>query len=135
MAEGYKIRSHGMMCGTDVLVLMPESNDEDFLERMEASPKGRGRFRLILRTIEKIGQAGIAMSRHVGFIRTIDGPLGLVEVAVSGKVVRVMSYLHDESALVLLFDFDGHQGSDKIKRKDLERGRRLAAIARKCMEE
>ena len=114
---------------------MPAGRDKDFLEEMEAMPDRRTRFRLIIRTMEKIGQIGVLTSRRVGFVRMLDNRVGLVEVAVPGKVIRVMTYSHGDNHLVLLFDFDGHQGSDKIKQKDLARGKRLARIARQCMEE
>ena len=135
MAEGYKIRAHQLQCGDDVLVLMPAGRDKDFLEETEAMPDRRTRFRLIIRTMEKIGQIGVLTSRRVGFVRMLDNRVGLVEVAVPGKVIRVMTYAHGDNHLVLLFDFDGHQGSEKIKQKDLARGKRLARIARQCMEE
>lgn len=135
MAEGYKIRAHQLSCGEDALVLMPRGRDKDFLEEMEEAPDRRTRFRLIIRTMEKIGQIGVPASRRVGFVRALDNRVGLVEVAVPGKVIRVMTYAHSDGRLVLLFDFDGHQGSDRIKQKDLARGKRLARIASLCMEE
>lgn len=36
---------------------------------------------------------------------------------------------------VLLFGFDGHQGSNKISRSDMERAKKLAVEARKVMNE
>lgn len=135
MAEGYKIRSHSLLCGSQVLVLMPEDSRLDFLDEMGSAPKQRQRYRLIVRTIEKIGQLGVPKSIKVGFVRMLEPGIGLVEVRVAGKVIRVMAYTDGAEALVLLFDFDGHQGTDKLKGPTLAKGRRLAAAAKKCLEE
>lgn len=137
MAHGYEVRAHAMLGGR-ILVLAKEGQ-EDFLERLGSDPKSSELFSLICRTVERIAQRGVG--RCVGrqnFVRVLDGSLGLVEVKVRGRRVRVMSYLHGSGPsqeLVLLFEFTGHQGSAHIPRKDVQRGRRLAAIARECMEE
>lgn len=137
MAHGYEIRNHAML-GGQILVLAKEGK-RDFLEKLGRSPKSADRFELICRAYEKIVQRGV--SRCVGrqnFIRVLEGGLGLVEVKVGNTRIRVMSYLHGSGAdqeLVLMFDFTGHQGSDGIEDSDIKKGRRLAKIARECMEE
>lgn len=137
MANGYEIRAHAML-GVRILVLAKEGR-RDFLEKLEENPKGAERFELVCRAYEKIIQRGV--SRCVGrqnFVRVLEGSLGLVEVKVGNTRIRVMSYLHGSGAdqeLVLMFDFTGHQGSDRIEGSDMKRGRKLAKIARECMEE
>ena len=137
MAHGYEIRAHAMLGGR-ILVLAREGR-KDFLEELGESPKSSERFELICRTYEKIVRRGV--SRCVGrqnFVRVLEGSIGLVEVKVGGTRIRVMSYLHGSEAgreLVLMFDFTGHQGSGKIGRDVMDRGRKLASIARECMEE
>ena len=136
MAHGYEIRAHAMLGGR-ILVLAKEGR-KDFLEELGADPKGSERFELICRTYEKIAQRGV--DRCVGrqnFVRVLEGSLGLVEVKVGNTRIRVMSYLHGSGAsqkLVLMFEFTGHQGTGKIGKKDMRRGRELASIARECME-
>lgn len=66
-------------------------------------------------------------------INPLDPHLSLIEIKVPGKVIRVMAY-HKER-YVLPFDFDGHQGSNKISRSDMERAKKLAAEASRVMDE
>lgn len=139
MADGYKIRSHALLNGMKILILMPEDDQEDFLEVLERDPKQHDRVHLIQRTLEKLYERGIAASIKGHHIRFLKNCASLAEIAVLGKVIRVMVYINrDEQSdpkPVLLFDFDGHQGSDKIPGNLREKGKRLAAIARLCMEE
>ncbi len=137
MAHGYEIRAHAML-GVRILVLAKEDR-RDFLEKLEENPKSAERFELVCRTYEKITQRGVG--RCVGkqnFVRVLEGNLGLVEVKVGNTRIRVMSYLHgfgEDQELVLMFDFTGHQGSDNIESSDMKKGRKLAKVARECMEE
>ena len=137
MANGYETRGHSWL-GKNVRVLARSSDEEDFLERMEGDPRHNERFRLIRLVIKKICDRGIG--RCVGkrnFINPLDSCLGLCEVRVTGHVIRVMTYLHSwkgGQGLVLLFDFNGHQGSDRIPKSQMEKGRRLAKEARACIE-
>lgn len=122
-----------------VLVLMPEGDERDFLERMQESKKGRQRHALIIRTLERIQLKGIPLSERTQVVKLLDASLCVAEVRVTGKVIRVMSYIHarggSNAELVLLFDFDGHQGTNKVPKRLLEKGRRLAEIARRNMED
>lgn len=137
MAHGYETRGHPWL-GKNVRVLARSSEEEDFLERMERDRKRNERFKLIRLAIKKICERGIG--RCVGkrnFVKPLDSCLGLCEVRVAGHVIRVMTYLHSwkcGQGLVLLFDFDGHQGSDRISRSQMDKGRRLAKEARACIE-
>lgn len=137
MAHGYEIRAHTMLGGR-ILVLAREGR-RDFLEELDGDPRGSEKFELICRTYEKIALRGV--SKCVGkqnFVRILEGNLGLVEMKVGKTRIRVMSYLHGagtEQKLVLMFEFTGHQGTGKIGKNELRRGRELASIARECMEE
>lgn len=134
MAFGYDLAPYELTGGFTVYVLVREGQ-EDFLAQMAGRPKTSGRAGLILTTLERIGAAGIGQSLRARFIRMLRADVGMVEVRVAGKVIRVMSYLHEGTDLVLLFDFDGHQGGNKVPRQVMEKGERLARIARACMEE
>ena len=137
MAHGYEIRAHAILGGR-ILVLAKEGK-RDFLEKLEMSPKSSERYELICSAYEKITQRGV--NRCVGrqnFVRVLEGSLGLVEVKVGNTRIRVMSYLHDsreDKELILMFDFTGHQGSNRIEDSDMKKGRKLAKIAKECMEE
>ena len=138
MAQGYEVRSHTYM-RTTVLVLA-RTGASDFLEKMRHSGKQSQKLRLILETMEIISERGI--ERCIGrsnFIRMIAPDLGLAEVKVSGKVIRIMTYvasINGEMKAVLLFDFTAHGGkTGKIPPNIIKRGRELAAIAKECVEE
>lgn len=127
MAEAYVIVSHDIGDGESVLVLTRPGRD-DFLAEMCSSGGDRSRYRLIVRTVARIQRRGAPFRGTM--VRSLDSGLSLVEVKVPGRVIRVMAY--EGARLVLLFSFDGHQGSDKISRSDMEKARRLAAEARKA---
>ena len=140
MASGYKIREHLLSVPElRVLVLMREDDEIDFLERMEGSKRGRQRQALIVKTLEKVQLKGIPLSERSRIVKLLDSELCVAEVRVPGKVIRVMGYIHargtDLAELVLLFDFDGHQGTNKIPKRLMDKGRKLAAIAKLNMEE
>lgn len=140
MAEGYKIREHLLGVPEQrALVLMREDDEKDFLECMENSKRGRQRHALIIKTLEAIQIKGIPLSERTRIIKILDSELCVAEVRVPGKVIRVMSYIHnrgtDLAELVLLFDFDGHQGTDRIPKRVMDKGKRLAEIARLNMGE
>lgn len=137
MAEGYKVRRHELVPGIGILVLAPDGAD-DFIDVLEKKPKQRDRLRLIKLTLEKLISRGFSASIRGRQIRILEGSIGLAEIAIAGKVIRVMCYVHEiesNPTPVLLFDFDGHQGSDKISKTLMEKGRKLAGVARLCMEE
>lgn len=135
MADGFEIRSHQFMATTIYVLAADEPDRSDFLEKLGSSKKTADRAKLIMRTMEKIGERGIA--RCIGksnFISILDGELGMAEVRVKGQVIRVMCYVPPaRDAVVLLFDFDGHQGkTGAIPKPVMKKGRKLAAIAGEC---
>lgn len=137
MERGYETRENDWG-DKPVRVLARTSEEKHFLKRMEENPKRNERFCLIKKAIEKMYERGIdkCLGRK-NFLRQLDGDVSLFEVKVAGQVIRVMAYLHRWSGgigMVLLFDFDGHQGSDKIPKPLMEKGRRLAREAKVCIE-
>lgn len=131
MLTDYEIRAHQFF-ETRIFALA-KAGKEDFLEKLERKPKSHERLRLILGTVEKVSARGLSACIGAGnFVRLLDGSLGLAEVKVSGKVIRVMCYCQTgkEELLVLLFDFDGHKGkSGAIAPDIMDKGRKLARIA------
>lgn len=131
MDAAYRIIEHDIGGGSSVLVLSPDGRD-DFLSKMKARRGDRSRYRLIVRAVSRIVQRGEAPFRET-MVRVLDSELSLIEIKIPGQVIRVMAYRGER--LVLLFDFDGHQGSGKIATKDLERGRTLAKHAKNALED
>ena len=136
MAESYEIVEHETECGNPILVLRPEGGT-DFLEKMKSKPKELQRYRLITRMVARIQFDG--PKKYIGrMVRVLDSELSLFELKVAGQVIRVMAYIYQPYAghrIVLLFDFNGHQGSNKIPGHLMKKGRDLAEIARKNLEE
>lgn len=136
MAEGYEIVEHDIECGISVLVLRPEGKT-DFLAKMAKKPKQLERYRLIVQTVERI-QYEEPETYYGSLIRSLDSEISLVEIKIGHKVIRIMAYVHRTSGpsrLVLLFDFNGHQGTGKIPPSLMDKARHLARIARMNMEE
>jgi hypothetical protein len=138
MSQGYEIRSHEQM-GTTILVLA-KTGSQDFLEKMKRDKRKKQTLRLIIETMEGIKRRGI--NKCIGrsnFIRSIAPDVGLMEVRVPGKVIRVMTYVGEvegKTDAVLLFDFTAHGGkTGKISPRHIDKGKRLAKIAKECIEE
>ncbi|WP_278592042.1 hypothetical protein [Olsenella uli] len=132
----YEISGHETEPGEFLFVLAPKGKP-GFLEKMKYKKGGGERYRLIVRTASKIDRLG-ACRFHGTLVRPLDNGLSLVEVKVPGKVIRVMACTHAigyRERLILLFDFDGHQGSGQIAPEMMRRAKKLAAIARSCAEE
>lgn len=136
MAEGYEIVEHETECGNPILVLRRKGSP-DFLEKMQVDRKSQDRYRLIVQMVAKVQFHGPA--KFLGkLVRLLDSGLSLFELKVAGKVIRVMAYIHQPHGshrIVLLFDFNGHQGSGKIPAHVMRRGKELAKIARRSLEE
>lgn len=136
MGSAYEIVRHDLGDGAMVDVLAARGDaGSDFLEKMYS--RDHARFRLIVRTVKRISLSDADTYRGT-FLKTIDDNLSLVEVKVPGKVIRIMAYDRRDGThtrLVLLFDFDGHQGkTGKIKPSLVKKGKTLAKIARECAE-
>jgi hypothetical protein len=136
MAQGYEIRSHQYL-GTEIRVLAREGS-KDFLEKMHDDPRQCQKLKLIVNLIEKICERGVRKCiGRSNFIRMLDEEVGLAELKYRGSAIRAMVYVDQagEMSIVLLFDFKGHGGSDRIQPGKMSKGRSLARIARDCMEE
>lgn len=127
MADDYVIVEHDTGDGRSILVLS-KTGRRDFLSEMRGTGGDKKRYRLIVRVASRIEQSGTGPFMGTS-VRSLDNDLSLVEIKVPAHVIRVMAYKWKR--MVLLFDFDGHQGkSGKISPSDMKRGKRLAKIAR-----
>lgn len=130
----YEIVSTEIDEGVNVLCLAAESKPS-FLEELGASPKTKERAALISRTTKRIHDFGIDWAFVSKTFKPLDKELSLCEMRVTGRVIRVMTYVHNNILPIYLFDFDGHQGKgNSIPPNYLERGKRLSIEAHKCME-
>ena len=141
MAQGYKVVEHELgTAGMRALVLRSETSKKDFIVKLKESKRDRTRLDLIVRTLERIQFEGIERCEAIRLIRVLDGNLCYAEIKIPGNVIRVMCYVHNRGTpsaeLVLLFDFDGHQGKrGQIPKPIMKRAATLASIAKATMEE
>lgn len=137
MGIEYEVRQHDYK-GSYVYVLA-EPGKDDFLEKLESKSKSRDRAKQIVKTAARIAQRGV--SECIGkrnFLLPLNSEVALMEMHVPGKVIRAMAHAglaEEEAILVLLFDFDGHQGSDSIPRHIMNKAVRLAGEAKRALEE
>lgn len=129
----YEIVSSEVDDGICALMLAPCGADT-FMEKMAATPKMQERAALIARTMRRVSENGVDWAFESKTFKSLEPELSLCELRVKGKIIRVMTYIHDNQVPIYLFDFDGHQGKRSnipanIKRK----GKELAKIARECM--
>lgn len=107
-----------------------------FIEELARSPKTRRRASLIARTADRIERFGIDWAFESTTLKWVSADISLCEMRVSGKVIRVMTYLTPgTTSPIYLFDFDGHQGKGgSIPPHLLRKAEQLAQEARSCLE-
>jgi len=120
--------------GAQALFLVSESN-RNFLsgwakgKRTKAVAKN---FTTLLLLIEK---HGFGWALNSGKLICVDGDLGLFEMRSFSGVWRVACYFHSESwQMVMLKEFRGHQGSNRIPPGVLKDCKTLAREAKSAME-
>lgn len=136
MEEDYVIVEHETGEGRSILVLRPKGSAQDFLLKLKKGKGDRGRYQEIVQVADRIDSKGEDVYRSK--IRTLDASLSLIEIKVDRKVIRVMAHMHlidGRRRPILLFDFDGHQGSNRIPPHIMNRARKLASIAGRCAEQ
>lgn len=67
-------------------------------------------------------------------LKLLNAELALYELRIKGKIIRVMTYVHNDQVPVYLFDFEGHQGkTGQIRKEHMEKAQKLAKIAKECL--
>lgn len=131
----YEIVSSRIGDDAYVLALAPIGTDT-FIEKMMSTPKKQVRAASIVKTMRRIIDNGIEWAFDSETFKPLDSGLALCELRVSGKVIRVMTYLHKGQTPIYLFDFDSHQGKGSgIPENIMEKAESLAKAAKECMEE
>lgn len=115
MCEGWSIEEVFPGSGSCIYQLQAASSDKTLLERFAAKKQNREASLKLASTLDLIRKSGIARSVGNMTIRRVEGDI--VEVRVSGTVIRAFSYQRNgEDALVLLDIERTHQGSGSIRR-------------------
>lgn len=130
----YEIVSFRLSAGSYMKVLA-SAGKPSFMDELVDNPKSRQRSVLIARTVERVNKNGLDWARSSHTLKTITADLSVFELRVPGKVIRVMTYVHEGRVPVYLFDFDGHQGKNgKLPPSLMKRAEALARIAFECMK-
>ena len=142
MAEEYEIVECPIGDERQMLVLA-RRDKETFISELASNGKTRGKAASITKSVKRLleyGQEwGFASEVLKGPLSGTHGDILIYEVRCGGRTtVRVMTYRHDdpEHTLIFLFEFEAHKASKSvggISSSDLEKGERLAAIARRLM--
>lgn len=135
MGSAYRIESIELEEGFRAHAIAKEG-EPCFLEDLASNGKTRRRATMILRMALKVARNGTEWAICAEKLKSVTPTVSVFELRADGKVLRVMTYVHDdeERTPVYLFDFDGHQGkTGKIKASVLEKAKRLAIAARECM--
>lgn len=135
MDTNYEIRKVKATKDTLVNVLAKEG-EKDFLSKLHSSGKTKYRARVIAGMMEKVARFSTDWAIQAKKLKQLTSDVSVFELRADGKVIRVMTYLHDDEQRtpIYLFDFDGHQGKGgHIKKSDLARAKKLASLARGCM--
>jgi hypothetical protein len=94
---------------------------KDFYDKLAGDKKNKGYSIQLLKTLRKISQHGIPRSLIVGTLKQLDTDSALYEVRVLPGTFRVYAYVGSEPyQIVLIKDFIGHKGSDKIPQESIK---------------
>lgn len=125
----YEIVAFSLSDGCEMRVLA-RKGAQSFMEKMTGNPKRHQRAEQIRRAAERVARNGVEWAKVSKTLKAIAPDLYVYELRVPGKVIRVMTYLHNGIEPIYLFDFDGHQGKKGgIKASDIEKAQELAAEA------
>ena len=130
---GYEVVSF-KLSETVSMNILTATGRQTFMEKLVSNPKGQNRAALIARTADRVGRNGIPWAKETKTLKTITSTVSVFELRVPGKVIRVMTYVHDEKTPIYLFDFDGHQGKGGgIPQNLIDKANKLAEAARECI--
>lgn len=138
--NGYVLVRHRLDEATSVLVLC-EDGRQSFLDTLQGDIRRRNEASALRSKAIRLVNAPMQARIETGLIKRLHGVTGdvaLFELRVKANVYRIMTYIHKDSKRtpVLLFDFRAHRvrASGGIPKKEIEKGVRLARIARDLMD-
>lgn len=139
MYEDYELRDialgEGYMCSE----LVSCRSQRSHIEEWSQDPEKKQMLQKLIVQLRKICQYGIAASCRTDKLRMLDSRASLYEIKGFDGVNREMSCCVTEQGgvvrIALLFPFRGHQGGDKIKSADMQRGKELSCIAKALIKE
>lgn len=138
----YEIASYEVECYE--FPILKRVGFDSFMDELETDSKRSSHYHRIYRELYRVASMGLDWaleSKAIKMLKQSHGGIPLYELRCLPGTTRVMIYLHSgkpSQLVVLLFDFKGHKASKSIggiRKQDLEKGQRLAKIAKRLMEE
>ena len=129
----YEIIRYELGDGAYMLVLT-QTNKLPFIKKLASNPKTKEDASIIVKAAKRVSVNGVEWAKQAKVLKAIDNNLSLFELRISGRVVRVMTYLGKDEP-VYLFSFDGHQGkTGKIPKSIIKKGKQIAQLAEQSLE-
>lgn len=121
--------------GTKALFLVTK-NTRDFWSDWTKKTKTKERAAVFAELVFRIQEKGIQWAINASKLKVLDGNIGLIEIKNFEGVQRVLCYMPENEPLyiIMLKNFEGHQGSDKIPPALLKQYKRLAKDAAELLE-
>lgn len=144
MEEGYELIEQQLdsQRNLSLLVLKETKVENTFIDDLAANIRKKSMAREIVSVAIRLAERGTAWALECKVLKRLHcdgGTLAIYELKIHRSVYRVMTYLHNDVSRtpVLLFAFSGHTSKKAggIRKEELKRGQRLAAIAKRLMEE
>lgn len=130
----YEIRIHDLEDGQRMQVLAP-TGSKSFIDKLIEAPKSQSRLIKITKMAQRVAEAGVGWAITAQKLKLLEDDLALYELKIGNTTLRIMTYLHNQTQPIYLFDFEGHQGkTGQIPQGCMKRGRTLAKAARECMQ-
>jgi len=138
MTEDYELVDH--LTGGEHYLALGRIGRPDVIDEMQEKPELNEALYMALTSASKVRSGGIQFGLRTKIITPVTSSLYLYELKARSTVWRVLAYLHRSGARrvepVMLFHVRGHQGkTGRLPKSVVDKGKRLAVIARKLMEE
>ncbi len=136
MGDGYKLICHEIDDDHFFWELAATGSASSPFEKMVRNKKDSDVAVNLINQIKRILDYGVEASCKVNKLRKINQVPGLYEVKGYSGVKREMAYIlcRKPPEVVLLFQFDGHQGSGNVH-KEIDKAKPLVSAASRLLKE